>query len=64
MSIESLAIILIALAAGSVVKGITGLGLPLVAMPVLAAQVRARARRGARGARRPARAQRHLGRIK
>jgi uncharacterized membrane protein YfcA len=36
MSIESLAIILIALAAGAVVKGITGLGLPLVAMPVLA----------------------------
>ena len=36
MSLESLAIILLALAAGSVVKGVTGLGLPLVAMPVLA----------------------------
>lgn len=36
MSIQSLAIILIALALGAIVKGITGLGLPLVAMPVLA----------------------------
>lgn len=36
MSIQSLAIILIALALGAIVKGVTGLGLPLVAMPVLA----------------------------
>jgi uncharacterized membrane protein YfcA len=36
MSIESLAAILAALSVGSFVKGVTGLGLPLVAMPVLA----------------------------
>lgn len=36
MSIEALAAILAALAAGSFVKGVTGLGLPMVAMPVLA----------------------------
>ncbi|MDA1101964.1 MAG: TSUP family transporter [Proteobacteria bacterium] len=36
MSVESLVIIFIALAAGSLVKGISGLGLPLTAIPVMA----------------------------
>jgi uncharacterized membrane protein YfcA len=36
LSYESLAIIFIALAAGSLVKGISGLGLPLTAIPVMA----------------------------
>ena len=36
MSAESLVIIFLALAAGSVVKGISGLGLPLTAIPVMA----------------------------
>jgi len=36
MSAESLVIIFIALAAGSLVKGISGLGLPLTAIPVMA----------------------------
>ena len=33
---ESLIIMFVALAAGSLVKGISGLGLPLVAIPVMA----------------------------
>ena len=36
MSAESLIIIFLALAAGSFVKGISGLGLPLTAIPVMA----------------------------
>lgn len=36
MSVESLIIIFLALAAGSFVKGISGLGLPLTAIPVMA----------------------------
>lgn len=36
MSAESLVIIFLALAAGSLVKGISGLGLPLTAIPVMA----------------------------
>jgi hypothetical protein len=36
MSAESLVVIFVALAAGSLVKGISGLGLPLVAIPVMA----------------------------
>lgn len=36
MTPEELAVIFIALAAGSLVKGISGLGLPLVAIPVMA----------------------------
>lgn len=39
MSIEALAAIIAALSAGSFVKGVTGLGLPLVAMPVLATAI-------------------------
>lgn len=35
-SIETFAIVLAALAAGSIIKGATGLGLPIVALPVLA----------------------------
>lgn len=36
LSIESLTIIFVALAVGSLVKGISGLGLPMVAIPVMA----------------------------
>ncbi|MDA0238546.1 MAG: sulfite exporter TauE/SafE family protein [Proteobacteria bacterium] len=36
LSIESLTIIFLALAVGSLVKGISGLGLPMVAIPVMA----------------------------
>lgn len=36
MSIESLAIIVIGLVLGSMVKGISGIGLPLVAIPIMA----------------------------
>ena len=36
ISLSSLAVILLALAAGSLVKGITGLGLPLIGVPVIA----------------------------
>ena len=36
MAPESLLVMFIALAAGSLVKGISGLGLPLVAIPVMA----------------------------
>ena len=36
MTTESLIIIFLALAAGSLVKGISGLGLPLTAIPVMA----------------------------
>jgi len=36
LSYESLAIIFIALAVGSLVKGISGLGLPMTAIPVMA----------------------------
>lgn len=36
ISLSSIAVILLALAAGSLVKGITGLGLPLIGVPVMA----------------------------
>ena len=36
ISVGSIAVILLALAAGSFMKGITGLGLPLIAVPVMA----------------------------
>lgn len=36
MSIETVAVILFALSAGAVVKGLSGLGLPLVAIPIMA----------------------------
>lgn len=36
MSVETVAVILFALSAGAVVKGLSGLGLPLVAIPIMA----------------------------